>query len=97
MRTQQGCRCRGRVQGTPQILTDQLTLSQPWGADYAHHITTCPPDFQTFLRPCSPIMARGNERTIQKMAADNECHYSSSSISDQYRYIVMLYTHHNYF
>ena len=21
------------------------------GADYAHHITTCPPDFQTFLRP----------------------------------------------
>ena len=26
-----------------QILDDQLTLSQSWGADYAHHITTCPP------------------------------------------------------
>ena len=22
-------------------------------AGYAHHINTCPPDFQTFLRPCS--------------------------------------------
>ena len=29
----------------PQILIDQLTLYQPRGegADYAHHITTCPP------------------------------------------------------
>ena len=26
-----------------QFLTDQLMLSQPGGADYAHHITTCPP------------------------------------------------------
>ena len=24
----------------PQILADQLTLSQPVGADYAHHIST---------------------------------------------------------
>ena len=24
----------------PQILADQLILSQPGGADYAHHITT---------------------------------------------------------
>ena len=24
----------------PQVLTDQLTLSQPGGADYAHHINT---------------------------------------------------------
>ena len=24
----------------PQILADQLTLYQPGGADYAHHITT---------------------------------------------------------
>ena len=30
----------------PQILADQLTQSQPGGADYAP-----PPDFQTFLRP----------------------------------------------
>ena len=24
----------------PQVLADQLTLYQPGGADYAHHITT---------------------------------------------------------
>ena len=36
----------------PQILADQLTLSQPRGADYAHQIILAPPDFQTFLRPC---------------------------------------------
>ena len=24
----------------------QLTLFQPWGADYAHHITDCPPGFE---------------------------------------------------
>ena len=26
----------------PQILTGQLTPSQPWGTDHAHHITTAP-------------------------------------------------------
>ena len=35
----------------PQILADQLTLTQPGGADYAHQILLSPPDFQTFLRP----------------------------------------------
>ena len=30
---------------TPQILTDQLTLSQQGGTDYAHHITTGPLGF----------------------------------------------------
>ena len=29
----------------PQISPDQLTLSQPGGADYAHHITTGTPGF----------------------------------------------------
>ena len=29
----------------PQFLTDQLNLSQPGGADYAHHSTTSPPKF----------------------------------------------------
>ena len=28
-----------------EFLTDQLTLSQPGGADYAHHSTTSPPGF----------------------------------------------------
>ena len=29
----------------PQFLAEQLTLSQPGGADYAHHSTTSPPGF----------------------------------------------------
>ena len=29
----------------PQIPADQLTLSQPRGADYAHHMTTGTPRF----------------------------------------------------
>ena len=29
----------------PQYLTDQLTLSQPGGADYARHSTNSPPGF----------------------------------------------------
>ena len=29
----------------PQILADQLTLSEPSGADYAHHMTTGIPGF----------------------------------------------------
>ena len=31
------------VPGHPHILADQLTLYQPGGADYAHHITTGTP------------------------------------------------------
>ena len=43
----QGCRSRGAGRAVaPEILADQLTLPQPGpgglGADYAHHITTCP-------------------------------------------------------
>ena len=37
----------------PPFFAGQLTLFQSGGADYAHDITTRPPDFQTFLRPCS--------------------------------------------
>ena len=31
------------------FLEDQLTLSQPRGADYAHHITMCPPPRFSYL------------------------------------------------
>ena len=44
----QACRSLGRAWGAmkpPQILTDQLTLSQQGGTDYAHHITTGPLGF----------------------------------------------------
>ena len=33
----------------PKVLADQLTLSQPGGADYAHQITTGTPGFSNFL------------------------------------------------
>ena len=37
----------------PLVWADQVTLSQPGEmADCAHHITMCPSDFHTFLRPC---------------------------------------------
>ena len=38
----------------PQFLADQLTLSQPRGADYAQQIILGlgPPEFQTFQQPC---------------------------------------------
>ena len=36
----------------PQILADQLTLSQPKGADYVHQIILASSDFQTFQRLC---------------------------------------------
>ena len=42
-----------RVPWHPQILADQLTLSQSDGADYAHQIILATPDFQTLLRPWS--------------------------------------------
>ena len=35
----------------PHFVADQLTLSQPRGADYAHQLMLAPPAFQTFLRP----------------------------------------------
>ena len=42
----QACACRKLGAGeacATQFLADKLTLSQPWEAHYAHHITTCPP------------------------------------------------------
>ena len=49
--TLQACRPWG-CRGCPQILADQLTLSQPGGADYAYQIILAPPDFQTTRQPC---------------------------------------------
>ena len=37
----------------PQILADQLTISQPGGANYARHITTGTLGFADLLRPCN--------------------------------------------
>jgi hypothetical protein len=39
----------------PQILADQLTLSQPGGSDYAHHINTGPPGFSDFHKYCPDL------------------------------------------
>ena len=44
---------------SPLFLADQKTLSQPGGwTNYAYHIITYPPYFQTFLRPCRCVMVR---------------------------------------
>ena len=43
---------QGGARPFPQILADQLTLSQAVEVGYALHISTCPPDFQTFRHPC---------------------------------------------
>ena len=42
----------GGASAPPQILADQLTLSQPGGAHYPHPVLQAPPDFQTLRRPC---------------------------------------------
>ena len=52
----QACRprgCRGVMAPPehPQILADQLTLSQPGGADYAHQIMLAPPEFRPSYGP----------------------------------------------
>ena len=48
----QGCRKDGGVNCTPtQNMTDQLTLFQPGGADYAPNFTTCPA--YPILRRCA--------------------------------------------
>ena len=41
----------------PKIFTDPLTLSQPWGADYARHFTASPPDSKCYLDVCGGMLA----------------------------------------
>ena len=56
-----GCHCTSGLSSLgvpgvpwhPQILADQLTLPKPGGTVYAQQIILAPPDFQTFLRPCT--------------------------------------------
>ena len=51
---QQGGRQGG--QPPPQILADQLTLSQPEGTHYPHPVLLAPPEFHTLRRPCDHTM-----------------------------------------
>ena len=47
------------------FLAEQLTLSQPGGAYYAHHSTTSPPpDFQTLRRPWSLFYGFSSFQTL---------------------------------
>ena len=41
----------GGEAGRHVVLADQLTLSQPGEAHYAHHINTCPPYFHILRQP----------------------------------------------
>ena len=52
----------------PQILADQLTLSQPRGTNYAHQIILATTDFQTFHRPW--IIHTYYKMTISKLHKD---------------------------
>ena len=49
-------RCMGM---TLQILADELTLSQPGGVDYAHHITICPYPLWIFRPSYGPATGGG--------------------------------------
>ena len=44
---------------------DQLTLSQPRGADYAQQIILVPADFKTFRRPWYVTMSRTTDTQIE--------------------------------
>ena len=66
----QGCRNREGARGkAPNILTDQLTLSQPevWSQIMPTTFLLAPPpplDFQTFLRPCYGPYRKGRKRSL---------------------------------
>ena len=54
----------------PQILADQLTLSQQRGADYVHQIILAPLNFQTFLRPWGKREREVKNSTISSIKHD---------------------------
>ena len=51
---------------TPQILVDQLTLSQPVGVDYVHLITTLPSPFSIFRPSTIPAYYRAGKTRVGK-------------------------------
>ena len=53
----------GGVQWHPQILADQLTLSQPGGTDYAHLITTGTPRFSDL--PMALLLKQKSPKKLQ--------------------------------
>ena len=59
-----------------QFLADQLALFQPFGADYAYHITTGPPDFWTFHRFWKLIMYSSLIQRVWKLSSSQSqvCH-----------------------
>ena len=50
----------GAMPWHPQIMADQLTLSQPGGEDYAHHINTGTPEFSDLPTALSQPFRSGN-------------------------------------
>ena len=71
----QACHSRGSrgCHYTPQILTDQFTLPQLQGTDYAHHITIGPPDFQTSYGPAPPTLAEILPIATKKIVTSPQC------------------------
>ena len=62
-----------------QCLAEQLTLSQPGGADYAHHSTTSPLNFSDLA---TALCVKGNNFNFNGL----------SSVKDAYLfYLIILY------
>ena len=59
-----------RVPWHPQILADQLTLSQQGGVDYAHLITTGP---HGFLHPATALLYKVMYKTQMKSLKNLGC------------------------
>ena len=80
----------------PQILADQLTLSQPGGADYALTSLLAPPNFQTFRRPWNwpskstiCIFARNHIDSVQ--SSRRKSHFPEHYIDDLNSIQLLLY------
>ena len=65
----QACRKLGAGEAcATQFLADKLTLSQPWEAHYAHHITTCPPPPLCFEWGFTQTFPRNQDASVKSKA-----------------------------
>ena len=69
--------CRPWRCGHPQILANQLTLSQAEGADHAHQMILAPSDFQTFLQPCLILYSNVNNQFMKDVKL-KKCHHNKT-------------------
>ena len=58
---------RGAMAWHTQILADQLTLSQPGGADYDHHISTGTPGFSD---PPTALLSLDSRQSLSQLSCN---------------------------